>query len=163
MCLSDMLLYDPIRWSCDEMQAIHWLTAKRDSVVVAVHLGVKMADTLLRWIWSISEYNLMTRDSPKWTQRYPKNWPSKIWSGIVHHKSDRKSCVIPTADRNSGSCRKMITNIILPATLNYWDGPLLSQSNTWLSLAEFMNFCTCSYPYSRKFQTDVEFLHWYST
>ncbi len=22
-------------------------------------------------------------------------------SGIVHHKSDRKSCVIPTADRNS--------------------------------------------------------------
>ncbi len=39
-------------------------------VRVAVHLGVKMADTLsslLRWIWSISEYNLTTRDSPKWT------------------------------------------------------------------------------------------------
>ncbi len=26
-----------------------------------------------------------------------QNWPSKMWSGIVHHKSDRKSCVIPTA------------------------------------------------------------------
>ncbi len=23
-----------------------------------------------------------------------------MWSGIVHHKSDRKSCVLPTADRN---------------------------------------------------------------
>ncbi len=29
------------------------------------------------------------------------NWPSKMRNGIVHHKSDRKSCVIPTADRNS--------------------------------------------------------------
>ncbi len=36
--------------------------------------------SLLRWIWS--------------------NWPSKMRSGIVHHKSDRKPCVIPTADRN---------------------------------------------------------------
>ena len=24
-------------------------------------------------------------------------------SGIVHHKSDRKSCVLPTADRNTES------------------------------------------------------------
>ncbi len=28
-------------------------------------------------------------------------WPSKTWNGIVHHKSDRKLCVIPTADRNT--------------------------------------------------------------
>ncbi len=25
----------------------------------------------------------------------------KMQSGIVHHKSDRKSCVLPTADRNT--------------------------------------------------------------
>ncbi len=35
--------------------------------------------SLLRWIWSISEYNLKTRDS-----RYDQ-W--KMWSGIVHHRS----------------------------------------------------------------------------
>ncbi len=29
------------------------------------------------------------------------NWSSKIRNGIVHHKSDHKSCVIPTADRNT--------------------------------------------------------------
>ncbi len=28
-------------------------------------------------------------------------WPSKMRNGIVHHKSDRKLCVIPTADRNT--------------------------------------------------------------
>ncbi len=63
--------------------------------------------SLLRWIWSISEYNLTTRD---WldrvgSKRYPKIDQVKcevVYSGIVvHHKSDRKSCVIPTADRNS--------------------------------------------------------------
>ncbi len=26
-----------------------------------------------------------------------------MWSGIVHHKSDRKSCVLPTADRNTAT------------------------------------------------------------
>ncbi len=31
-----------------------------------------------------------------------QNWPTKMRNGIVHHKSDRKSCVIPTADRNIG-------------------------------------------------------------
>ncbi len=34
----------------------------------------------------------------------PKGIPkrsSKMRSGIVHHKSDRKSCVLPTADRNN--------------------------------------------------------------
>ncbi len=30
-----------------------------------------------------------------------QNWPSKMRNGIVHHKYDRKSCVIPTADRNN--------------------------------------------------------------
>ncbi len=35
--------------------------------------------SLLRWIWSISEYDLTTRDSQH------DQW--KIWSGIVHHKS----------------------------------------------------------------------------
>ncbi len=34
-------------------------------------------------------------------QRYPKIWPSKMQSGIVYHKSDHKSCVIPKADRNN--------------------------------------------------------------
>ncbi len=29
-----------------------------------------------------------------------QNWPRKMGSGIVHHKSDRKPCVILTADRN---------------------------------------------------------------
>ncbi len=48
--------------------------------VVAVHLGVKMADTL----------------------SFTAKVDSKMWSGIVHHKSDRKSCVLPTADRNRG-------------------------------------------------------------
>ncbi len=37
--------------------------------------------SLLRWIWSISVW--------------------KMWNGIVHHKSDRKTCVLPTADRNT--------------------------------------------------------------
>ncbi len=27
----------------------------------------------------------------------------KMWNGIVHHKSDRKTCVLPTADRNTDS------------------------------------------------------------
>ncbi len=40
---------------------------------VAVHRGVMMADTL--------------------------SFNAKI--GVVNHKSDRKSCVIPTADRNT--------------------------------------------------------------
>ncbi len=80
--------------------------------------------SLLRWIWSISEYNLTTRDSPKWTPEClaradligwdPKGipkWSSKIWSGIIHHKSDRKSCVLPTADRNNPySLRSMDLN-----------------------------------------------------
>ncbi len=134
--------------------------------------------SLLRWIWSISEYNLMTRtlesgpcdrerrgsDPAKQKPRHnpcrpvgrsklttwslwreitgtwtpeapilklttwslwreitgtwtpecparadlivwnPKGIPkrsSKMWRGIVHHKSERKSCVLPTADRNS--------------------------------------------------------------
>ncbi len=95
--------------------------------------------SMLRWRWSISEYNLTTRDSPKQTlksgsfvrecrrsgpaKQKPKhnrcrpvglaradlidldpkvsqNWSSKMRSGIVHHKSDCKSCVLPTADRN---------------------------------------------------------------
>ncbi len=30
-------------------------------------------------------------------------WSSKTWNGIVHHKSDRKLCVIPTADRNNSN------------------------------------------------------------
>ncbi len=34
-------------------------------------------------------------------RKVSQNWLSKMRSGIVHHKSDRKSCVIPTADRNS--------------------------------------------------------------
>ena len=29
----DVDVYHPIRWSCDEMLTIHWLTAKMDSVV----------------------------------------------------------------------------------------------------------------------------------
>ncbi len=29
-----------------------------------------------------------------------QNWPGKMRNGIVHHKSDRKSFVLPTADRN---------------------------------------------------------------
>ncbi len=38
-------------------------------------------------MWSISEVS--------------QNWSSKIRSGIIHHKSDCKSCVLPTADRNN--------------------------------------------------------------
>ncbi len=34
-------------------------------------------------------------------QGVSKNWSSKMRNGIVHHKSDRKSCVLPTADRNT--------------------------------------------------------------
>ncbi len=49
---------------------------------VAVHLGVKMADTL--------SFTAKMDMVDFWV------------SGIVHHKSDRKSCVIPTADRNIG-------------------------------------------------------------
>ncbi len=56
--------------------------------------------SLLRWIWSISEYN--PNGIPKWS--------SKMWSGIVHHKSDRKSCVLPTADRNSHYGAKRFKN-----------------------------------------------------
>ena len=36
-------------------------------------------------------------------QEVSQNWPSKMRSGIVHHKSDRKSCVIPTVDRNTST------------------------------------------------------------
>ena len=101
-------------------------------------------------MWSISEYNLTTRDFPKWTLEsrpcirerrgsgpekkrakaqlmYTRRldmapghlcvWLGLAWScgihkvsqidqvkmrnGIVHQKSDRKSCVKPTADRNN--------------------------------------------------------------
>ncbi len=48
--------------------------------------------SLLRWIWSISEYNL-------W--KVSQDDQCKMWNGIVHHKSDRKTCVLPTADRNN--------------------------------------------------------------
>ncbi len=44
--------------------------------------------SLLRWILSW------------WFIRIPK-LTKQMRSGIVHHKSDRKSCVIPTADRNT--------------------------------------------------------------
>ena len=30
-----------------------------------------------------------------------QNDQCKMWSGIVHHKFDSKTCVLPTADRNS--------------------------------------------------------------
>ncbi len=36
-----------------------------------------------------------------WDPKASQNWPSKMRSGIAHHKSDHKSCVLPTADRNS--------------------------------------------------------------
>ncbi len=74
--------------------------------------------SLLRWIWSISEYNLTTRVSRKWS--------SKIQSGIVHHKSDRKSCVLPTADRNR------------PWPLNhprYCQGQAIHQINLWVCMS----------------------------
>ncbi len=91
--------------------------------------------SLLRWIWSISEYNLWlgtpqngpcvdhvlgnvegadlqnkSQSTPECLARAnligwdPMGIPRrsmKMWSGIVHHKSDRKTCVLPTADRNS--------------------------------------------------------------
>ncbi len=66
--------------------------------------------SLLMWIWSISEYNLRLGN--------PKGIPkqsSKMWSGIVHHKSDRKSCVLPTADRNT-TCRSWIVSISYEGT-----------------------------------------------
>ncbi len=80
--------------------------------------------SLLRWIWSISEYNLTTTDSPKWTLEsgpsIPK-WPSKTRNGIVHHKSDRKLCVIPTADRNTPcSPTYLYYFLLLPAPGTFW-------------------------------------------
>ncbi len=36
--------------------------------------------SMLRWIWSISEYNLMTRDSRKQTRK------NGLLGGIIHHK-----------------------------------------------------------------------------
>ncbi len=43
-----------------------------------------------------------------------------IWSnGIVHHKSDRKLCVIPTADRN---------NALAPLVIEKDHGQLLIES-----------------------------------
>ncbi len=33
-------------------------------------------------------------------------------SGTVHHKSDRKSCVLPTADRNNGGVALKIIQVI---------------------------------------------------
>ncbi len=59
------------------------------SRIVAVHLGVKMADTL--------SFTAKVDMVDFWVSQELTN---KMRSGIVHHKSDRKSCVIPTADRN---------------------------------------------------------------
>ena len=71
------MIYLPLRWRD---------SSKRNMLFVAVHLGIKMTDTL---------------SFTAKVDRYPKNWPSKMRSGIVHHKFDRKSCVLPTADRNT--------------------------------------------------------------
>ena len=56
-------------------------------------------------------------------------------SGIVHHKSDRKSCVLPTADRNSEygkSAEERISDIVyqleitdMPSLKNTIDMPTL--------------------------------------
>ncbi len=35
-----------------------------------------------------------------WNPRGIPRRSNKMWSGIFHHKSDRKPCVLPTADRN---------------------------------------------------------------
>ncbi len=43
-----------------------------------------------------------------------QNWPSKIRNGIVHHKSDRKLCVIPTADRNMFHFSPHLAPLLLP-------------------------------------------------
>ncbi len=56
--------------------------------------------TLLRTPVCLARAGLIVRD-PK---GIPK-WPSKIRNGIVHHKSDHKLCVIPTADRNNRDYR----------------------------------------------------------
>ncbi len=60
---------------------------------VAVHLGVKMADTM--------SFTAKVDLVDFWIS-------SKMQSGIVHHKSDRKSCVLPTADRNTVECQETI-------------------------------------------------------
>ncbi len=36
-----------------------------------------------------------------WDPEVSQKLTKQMRSGIVHHKSDRKSCVIPTADRNN--------------------------------------------------------------
>ncbi len=54
--------------------------SKETHIYVAVHLGINMADTL------------------SFTAKVDM---SKMRGGIVHHKSDHKSCVLPTADRNN--------------------------------------------------------------
>ncbi len=40
-------------------------------------------------------------DLISWDPKGIPNRSTKMGSGIVHHKSDRKSCVLPTADRNT--------------------------------------------------------------
>ncbi len=64
-------------------QSTSWQLSVKSKCYCGSPPGVMMADTL----------SFNAKGIPK--------WPSKTRNGIVHHKSDRKLCVIPTADRNS--------------------------------------------------------------
>ncbi len=51
-------------------------------------------------------------------------------SGIVHHKSDRKSCVLPTADRNS------VVYTCIPIIYKSWE----STEKSGAKMAPQLNF-----------------------
>ncbi len=53
-------------------------------------------------------------------------WPSKMRSGIVHHKSDRKSCVIPTADRNNYETQRCLW-------CTHFNNPVYIECSGWSS------------------------------
>ncbi len=71
-----------------------------------------------------------------WDPEVSQNWSSKIRSGIVHHKSDRKSCVIPTADRNKVD----ITVCEARGQLSSRKEISCNHKSTWICRL-FLNYC----------------------
>ncbi len=98
--------------------------------------------SLLRWIWSISEFNLKTRDSPKRTLK----------SGRVHHKSrPQNMCLTHSWPQQGHATRTVptfynIASIKCPRSLAYmlgktkpWSISLLqkNQVRIWASAGTF--------------------------
>ncbi len=88
-----------------------WVPVRLSCILDATRLNFFSTWTAARYFYMMA-YRLPVKED-QWGADIPKR-SSKMGSGIVHHKSDRKSCVLPTADRNTVQVEKRI----LRATFN---------------------------------------------